>query len=87
MIFKKSTLLMLYSVGRQILKIQVLPEYLPAKTTQVPTWPDTQFQVLTWADLGQVLRYLNTSSGDVTVIFATVATTVENSNLNAVPAP
>jgi hypothetical protein len=25
------------SVGRQVVKIQVLPEYLPAKTTQVPT--------------------------------------------------
>jgi hypothetical protein len=26
-----------HSVGRQVAKIQVLPEYLPAKTTQVPT--------------------------------------------------
>jgi hypothetical protein len=61
------------SVGRQIPEIQVLPGYLPAKTGQVPTWPDPKIQVLTWAGFAQVLRCSDTRSSDVTV--NTVSTT------------
>jgi hypothetical protein len=60
----------LYSVGRQVVKIQVLPEYLPAKTTRVPTWPLAKIQVLTWAVLAQVLRYSDTRRSDVIVVMS-----------------
>ena len=58
------------SVGRQVVKIQVLPEYLPAKTTRVPTWPLAKIQVLTWAVLAQVLRYSDTRRSDVIVVMS-----------------
>jgi hypothetical protein len=56
------------SVGRRVVRIGVLLEYPPAKTTRVPTRHYLKIWVPTWAVLARVLGYSDTSTSDVIVL-------------------